>query len=58
MGNAGAVARPGGLLAPSAVGLIVLVSFEAAIALFAALLAIAAVTTYAINEETRAAPLR
>jgi hypothetical protein len=38
--------------------LIVLVSFEAAIALFAALLAIAAVTTYAINEETRAAPLR
>jgi len=38
--------------------LIALVSFEAAIALFAALLAIAAVTTYAINEETRATPLR
>jgi putative MFS transporter len=58
MGTAGAVARLGGLLAPSAVGLIVRVSFEAAIALFAALLAIAAVATYAIKEETRAAPLR
>jgi MFS transporter, putative metabolite:H+ symporter len=58
MGAGGAMARLGGLLAPSAVGLVVLVSFTAAIALFAVLLAIAAVATYAINVETRAVPLR
>jgi putative MFS transporter len=57
MGMAGAVARLGGLLAPSAVGLVVMVSFEAALALFAVLLAMAAVATYAINIETRATPL-
>jgi len=43
MGIAGALARLGGLLAPSAVGLVVLVSFEAAIALFALLLVIAVI---------------
>jgi MFS transporter, putative metabolite:H+ symporter len=58
IGAGGAMARLGGLLAPSAVGLVVGVSFTAAIALFAVLLAIAAVATYAINVETRAAPLR
>jgi len=57
MGTAGALARLGGLLAPSAVGLVVLVSFEAAIALFAVLLAAAALAAYAIDVETRGAPL-
>jgi putative MFS transporter len=58
MGAGGAMARLGGLFAPSAVGLVVQVNFTAAIALFAVLLAIAAVATYAINVETRAKPLR
>jgi putative MFS transporter len=58
MGAGGAMARLGGLFAPSAVGLVVRVSFTAAIALFAVLLAIAAVATYAIDVETRAMPLR
>jgi putative MFS transporter len=57
MGLAGAVARLGGLLAPSALTAVVLVSFGSAIALFAVLLAIAALATYAINVETRAVPL-
>jgi putative MFS transporter len=51
------MARFGGLLAPSAVGLVMVASFAAAIALFAVLLAIAALATYAIRTETRAAPL-
>ena len=57
MGTAGAMARLGGLLAPSAVGLVVAVSFGAAIAMFALLLALAAVAAWAINVETRATPL-
>ena len=57
MGTAGAMARLGGLLAPSAVGLVVAVSFEAAIGLFAALLLIAALATWAIDVETRGAAL-
>jgi len=57
MGTAGALARFGGLLAPTAVGAVVLVSFEAAIALFALLLLVGALATYAIDVETRAAPL-
>lgn len=57
MGTAGAMARFGGLLAPSAVGLVVEISFEAAIGVFAGLLAVAAIATYAINVETRAVPL-
>jgi MFS transporter, putative metabolite:H+ symporter len=57
MGTAGAMARFGGLLAPSAVGLVMAASFTSAIALFAVLLALAAAATYAIATETRAAPL-
>lgn len=57
MGAAGAMARVGGLLAPSAIGLVVAVSFEAAVGLFAVLLALAAVATYAIDVETKGAPL-
>ena len=57
MGTAGAMARLGGLLAPSAVALVVAVSFEAAIGLFSALLLIAAAATFAIDVETRGAPL-
>lgn len=57
MGTAGSMARFGGLLAPSAVGLVVEISFEAAIGVFAGLLAVAAIATYAINVETRAVPL-
>ena len=57
MGLAGAMARLGGLLAPSALAAVVLVSFGAAIALFAVLLALAALATYAINLETRGVPL-
>lgn len=57
MGTAGAVARFGGLLAPSAVGLIVAASFGTAIAMFALFLLIAALATYAIQVETRAKPL-
>jgi len=57
MGTAGAMARVGGLLAPSAVGLVVASSFEIAISLFAALLVIAALAAYAVPVETRARPL-
>jgi putative MFS transporter len=57
MGLAGAMARLGGLLAPSALAAVVLVSFGAAIALFAVLLALAALAAYAINLETRGVPL-
>src|SRR5690606_29573242 len=57
MGVAGAVARFGGLLAPSAVGLVVLVSFEMAIDVIEVLLAVAALATYAVKVETRARPL-
>jgi MFS transporter, putative metabolite:H+ symporter len=57
MGTAGAMARLGGLLAPSAVGLVVAMSFPVAIASFAFLLVVAAIATYAINVETRGAAL-
>jgi putative MFS transporter len=57
MGAAGSLARFGGLLAPSAIGLVVAVSFEAAIALFAVLLAFAAVAVAAIRTETRGSAL-
>jgi MFS transporter, putative metabolite:H+ symporter len=57
MGLAGAMARLGGLLAPSALAGIMLVSFGAAIALFAVLLALAALAVYAIKIETRGVPL-
>lgn len=57
MGTAGAMARIGGLLAPSVVAAVVAVSFATAIGLFAALLAVGAVATLAIRRETRAKPL-
>ena len=57
MGAAGAMARVGGLLAPSAVGLVVAASFGAAITLFAVLLALGAACAYAIRVETRGTPL-
>lgn len=53
MGAAGALARLGGLMAPSAVGLVVAISFETAIALFAVLLIAAAIAILAIPVETR-----
>jgi putative MFS transporter len=49
--------RLGGLLAPSAVGLVVAVSFEAAIGLFAVLLIAAATPILAIPFETQGRPL-
>lgn len=57
MGLAGAMARLGGLLAPTAVGLVVGFSFTAALALFAALLALGALATSMIGVETKGAPL-
>lgn len=58
MGTAGAMARLGGLLAPTAVGwLVVTTSFATAIAAFAGLLLVAAVATAALRSETRAQPL-
>ncbi|MFN7101440.1 MAG: MFS transporter [Pseudorhizobium sp.] len=57
MGAAGAMARFGGLLAPSLVGLIVAQSFGLAVAVFAALLLLAAIAAFLINTETRAASL-
>jgi putative MFS transporter len=57
MGLAGTVARLGGLLAPTLVGLVVAVSFEAAIALFALLLVVSALAAFSIDIETRGAPL-
>lgn len=53
MGSAGAMARLGGLLAPSAVALLVAQSFTAAIGLFAALLIVGAVAAVFIDSETR-----
>jgi putative MFS transporter len=57
MGMAGAMARFGGLLAPSAVGLIIGAGFEAAIGLFAALLLLSALAIGWIDVETRGRPL-
>lgn len=57
MGAAGAMARLGGLLAPSAIGLVVAFSFTAAIGLFAMLLLLAALAAQAIDVETRDVPL-
>jgi putative MFS transporter len=52
------MARFGGLLAPSAVALVVAVSFAAAIGLFAVLLLAAAAATWGIGVETRGEALR
>ncbi|GAU81601.1 MFS transporter [Bosea sp. BIWAKO-01] len=57
MGVAGAMARLGGLLAPSAVALVIAQSFATAIALFAALLLVAAIAAFLIDAETRQAVL-
>jgi putative MFS transporter len=57
MGLSGAMARFGGLLAPSAVALIVGAGFEAAIGLFAGLLLIAALAVSRIDVETKGQPL-
>ncbi len=57
MGIAGAVARLGGLLAPSAVALVVGADFALAIGLFAALLLVAAVAVARIEVETKGRPL-
>jgi putative MFS transporter len=57
MGTAGAMARIGGLLAPTVIALVVAVSFQTAIGLFAGLLALGAVAAFLIPTETRAKPL-
>jgi putative MFS transporter len=57
MGAAGAMARLGGLLAPSAVALVIAQSFATAIALFAALLLIGALAAFLIDAETKQAAL-
>lgn len=53
MGAAGAMARLGGLLAPSLLSLLIARSFGAAVALFAVLLLAAAVAAALIDAETR-----
>jgi putative MFS transporter len=53
MGAASAMARLGGLLAPSALALLVAQSFGAAVALFAVCLLLAAVAASFIDAETR-----
>jgi putative MFS transporter len=53
MGAAGAVARLGGLLAPSALAIIIAQSFATAIALFAVLLALSAIAAWLVDAETR-----
>lgn len=57
MGAAGAMARFGGLLAPSLMGLVVAQSFGLAVAIFAALLLLAAIAAFLIDAETRKASL-
>ena len=53
MGAAGALARLGGLLAPSAMILVVNHGFNTAVALFAGLLAVAGLLVFLIDVETR-----
>ena len=57
MGAASAMARLGGLLAPSALALLVAQSFVAAVGLFAAFLLLGAVAASLIDQETRQQPL-
>ena len=57
MGAAGAMARLGGLMAPSAIAPVVAAGFSAAIGLFALLLLLAALAAHAIDAETRDLPL-
>jgi putative MFS transporter len=58
MGAAGAMARLGGLLAPSALAYVVTHSLAMAIGLFAVLLVVAAIAAMLINTETRQAALQ
>ncbi|GGE07304.1 MFS transporter [Aureimonas endophytica] len=53
MGGAGAMARLGALLAPSALAPVMAIGFGAALAAFAALLVLAAVLVFAVDVETR-----
>ncbi|ODT14678.1 MAG: hypothetical protein ABS35_33915 [Kaistia sp. SCN 65-12] len=57
MGLAGAMARLGGLLAPTLVGAIVAYSFNVALGLFALILLLGALATAAIDVETKQKPL-
>jgi putative MFS transporter len=57
MGLAGATARLGGLLAPTAVALVVSAGFETTIGLFAVLLVIAALAVCLVDAETKGQPL-
>ncbi len=57
MGAASAMARLGGLLAPSALALLVAQSFAGAVALFAVFLVLAALAALGIDAETRQRPL-
>lgn len=57
MGAAGAMARLGGLLAPSLIGLFVTKDFGLVIGIFAALLLMAGAAAYFIDAETRSAKL-
>ena len=57
MGMAGAMARLGGLLAPTLVGVVVGYSFNVALGMFAALLLLGAIATAFIDVETKGAPL-
>lgn len=57
MGVAGAMARLGGLMAPTLVAIVVGYSFNVALAMFAVLLALGAFATALIDVETKGAPL-
>ena len=57
MGTAGALARLGGLVAPSLMAVLATRDFDAMIGLFAALLVLAAVLSFGIGRETRGASI-
>lgn len=57
MGAAGGMARLGGLLAPSLMGLVVAQSFTLAVGIFSAFLLAAALAAFLIDTETRRASL-
>ena len=57
MGTAGALARLGGLAAPSLMAVLATRDFDAMIGLFAALLVLAAVLSFGIGRETRGASI-
>mgnify|MGYP002039150561 FL=1 len=57
MGTAGAMARLGGLLAPTAIAPLVAIGFPVAVGFFAALLFIALLAAAAVDLETRQKPI-